>query len=62
MIDVRFERTEVRVLGVAVKSQPTDGRGFWRIKYSDKGRARVFTTNAGSVFILTAAAAVKRSC
>jgi len=51
VVDVAFMRTDIRVFGVVVKSDSTSNRGFWRVLYADNN-TRVFTTNAGSLFVL----------
>lgn len=51
--DVNFIRTDFKVGGVVVASSPTEGRGFWKLRYCDPERkVRVFTTNANSLFVL----------
>jgi len=52
VIDIEFLTTNFRLLGAVVSSIPTQGKGFWRVKYQSDD-VRVFETNAGSLFVLS---------
>lgn len=50
-VDVEFIETRTRLLGVELGRAPSAGKGYWQVVFETPS-VRVFTTNAGSVFVL----------
>jgi hypothetical protein len=51
-LGLSFRETAVRVASIPLSRQAmAAGKGFWKMKYQDED-VRIFTTNAGSVFVM----------